>query len=226
MSEKNYIIELSEGRCDDPKARIFKAALEEFGLRSLAGARTREIAAKANVNHAAISYYFGGKNELYMELARQIRDFIKYMNEPYFNRFADVLKSEDPFEARKLTLDFLRTKLSSKKVPDYILRSIILIITREELYQTQVFEIFIDVFRAELEMLAHLMSIASCGAIKGDKARIAAHMLVGQVHIFNCSRAGFQKVAGWDHLGPDKTGEVIEIIGEIFDELIKRNPTL
>ena len=56
MSEKNYIIELSEGRCDDPKARIFKAALEEFGLRSLAGARTREIAAKANVNHAAISY--------------------------------------------------------------------------------------------------------------------------------------------------------------------------
>ena len=170
MSEKNYILELSEGRCDDPKARIFKAALEEFGLRSLAGARTREIAAKANVNHAAISYYFGGKNELYMELARQIRDFIKYMNEPYFNRFADVLKSEDPFEARKLTLDFLRTKLSSKKVPDYILRSIILIITREELYQTQVFEIFIDVFRAELEMLAHLMSIASCGAIKGDKA--------------------------------------------------------
>ena len=61
MSEKNYIIELSEGRCDDPKAHIFKAALEEFGLCSLAGARTREIAAKANVNHAAISYYFGGK---------------------------------------------------------------------------------------------------------------------------------------------------------------------
>ena len=75
-------------------------------------------------------------------------------------------------------------------------------------------------------MLAHLMSIASCGAINGDKARIAAHMLVGQVHIFNCSRAGFQKVAGWEHLGPDKTGEVIEIIGEIFDELIKRNPIL
>ena len=115
MSEKNYILELSEGRCDDPKARIFKAALEEFGLRSLAGARTREIAAKANVNHAAISYYFGGKNELYMELARQIRDFIKYMNEPYFNRFADVLKSEDPFEARKLTLDFFAHKTLLKK---------------------------------------------------------------------------------------------------------------
>ena len=77
MSEKNYIIELIEGRCEDPKARIFKAALEEFGMRSLAGARTREIAAKANLNHAAINYYFGGKNELYMELALQIRDFIK-----------------------------------------------------------------------------------------------------------------------------------------------------
>lgn len=61
MSEKNYIIELIEGRCEDPKARIFKAALEEFGMRSLAGARTREIAAKANLNHAAINYYFGAK---------------------------------------------------------------------------------------------------------------------------------------------------------------------
>lgn len=218
MPEKNYIIELIEGRCDDPKARIFKAALEEFGMRSLAGARTREIAAKANLNHAAISYYFGGKNELYMELARQIRDFIKVFNSPYFDRFGEVLKSGDSREARRLTLDFLATKLSSERIPDYILRSIILIITREELYQTQVFEIFIDVFRAELEMLAHLVSIASRGALAGDRARIVAHMIIGQVHIFNSSRAGFQKVTGWEHVGADRAGEVLEIIGEFFDK--------
>ncbi len=218
MPEKNYIVELVEGRCSDPKARIFKAALEEFGMKSLAGARTREIAAKANLNHAAISYYFGGKNELYMELVRQIRDFIKSFNTPYFDRFADVLKDEDPREARKLMLDFLATKLSSDRIPDYILRSIILIITREELYQTQVFEIFIDVFRAELDMLSHLIAIASRGAIAGDRARVAAHMIIGQVHIFNSSRAGFQKVAGWEYIGPDKAREVLEIIGEFFDK--------
>lgn len=220
MSEKNYIIELIEGRCEDPKARIFKAALEEFGMRSLAGARTREIAAKANLNHAAINYYFGGKNELYMELALQIRDFIKVFNSPYFDSFAKVLESGDPCEARKLILDFLASKLSSKRVPDYILRSIILIITREELYQTQVFDIFIDVFRAELEMLAHLISIVSRGALEGDRARIAAHMIIGQVHIFNSSRAGLQKVAGWEHIKSDRSVEVIGIIGEFFDKFI------
>lgn len=218
MAEKNYIIELVEGRCDDPKARIFKAALEEFGMRSFAGARTREIAAKANLNHAAISYYFGGKNELYMELARQIRDFIKVFNSPYFDRFAKVLESRDPREARKLILDFLATKLYSDRIPKHILRSIILIITREELYQTQIFETFVDVFRAELEMLAHLISIASRGALTGDRARIAAHMMAGQVHIFNSSRVGFQKVAGWEHVGSDRAGEVLEIIGEFFDK--------
>ena len=66
MEEKNYILELCQGRCDDPRARIIKAALEEFGLYSFLGARTREIAAKAGVNHAAISYYFGGKTELWL----------------------------------------------------------------------------------------------------------------------------------------------------------------
>ena len=37
MPEKNYIKELVNGECSDPKARIIKAALEEFGLRSFAG---------------------------------------------------------------------------------------------------------------------------------------------------------------------------------------------
>ena len=221
MIEKNYIIDLIEGNADDPKVRIVKAALEEFAMRSLSGARTREIAAKAKVNHAAISYYFGGKNELYMEIARQIREVITVFSKPYFDKFAEVLKSQNPADARQLTLDFLSSKISSKRVPDYIFRSIILIITREELYQTQIFDIFVDVFRAELEMLAHLISIASCGKISGDKARIAAHMFIGQVHIFNSSRPGIQKVAGWEHASANRTGEVIEVIGDMFDKFVR-----
>ena len=200
--------------------KILLAATDLFAANHFNGVSIKEIAKKSGVNSALISYYFGGKNELYMELALQIRDFIKVFNSPYFDSFAKVLESGDPCEARKLILDFLASKLSSKRVPDYILRSIILIITREELYQTQVFDIFIDVFRAELEMLAHLISIASRGALEGDRARIAAHMIIGQVHIFNSSRAGLQKVAGWEHIKSDRSVEVIGIIGEFFDKFI------
>lgn len=220
MAQRNYIIDLIEGNAEDPKVRIVKAALEEFAMRSLSGARTREIAAKANVNHAAISYYFGGKNELYLDLARQIREVITIFSAPFFDKFAEVLKSENPADARSLVINFLSSKISSDRLPDYILRSIILIITREELYQTEIFDIFIDVFRAELEMLAHLITIASRGKIKGDKARIAAHMFIGQIHIFNSSRAGLQKVAGWEHVSNNRTADVLGLVGEMFDKFI------
>lgn len=221
MPEKNYIKELVNGECSDPKARIIKAALEEFGLRSFAGARTREIAAKANLNHAAISYYFGGKNELYMELARQIRDFIKEFSMPYFEKFAQLQASADSAAARNLALEFLGNRLDSEHIPDYLLRSIILIITREELYQTQIFGVFEGLFRAELEMLAGLISIASCGAVSGDRARIAAQMLIGQIHMFNLSRSWLWRVADLGDPNADLNSEVKKIVGEIFDKFVK-----
>lgn len=70
MIEKNYIAELSKGVCSDAKAKIINAAVEEFALLPFSAARTRQIAEKAGVNHAAISYYFGGKRELYLETVR------------------------------------------------------------------------------------------------------------------------------------------------------------
>ena len=79
MIEKNYIAELSKGVCSDAKAKIVNAAVEEFALLPFSAARTRQIAEKAGVNHAAISYYFGGKRELYLETVRQLAEFIPYV---------------------------------------------------------------------------------------------------------------------------------------------------
>lgn len=44
MIESNLISKVISGDESDPKARIAKAAIEEFALRSLDGARIREIA--------------------------------------------------------------------------------------------------------------------------------------------------------------------------------------
>ena len=52
------------------RARILDAALDLFGERGLTGTTVRDIAARAKVNVAAISYHFGGKDELYRAVAR------------------------------------------------------------------------------------------------------------------------------------------------------------
>src|SRR5688572_12374699 len=54
------------------RARILDAALDLFGERGLTGTTVRDIAARAKVNVAAISYYFGGKDELYHAVARMV----------------------------------------------------------------------------------------------------------------------------------------------------------
>jgi TetR/AcrR family transcriptional regulator len=56
------------------KARILDAAKAEFGAKGFASARVSDIADRAGVNKQLISYYFGGKEGLYIELASRWRD--------------------------------------------------------------------------------------------------------------------------------------------------------
>ncbi|GAB3878667.1 TetR/AcrR family transcriptional regulator [Microbispora bryophytorum] len=56
---------------EQTRERILKAAVEEFGAKGYAGARTAAIAARAGVNQQLISYYFGGKQGLVEELRRR-----------------------------------------------------------------------------------------------------------------------------------------------------------
>ncbi|MFD2469160.1 TetR/AcrR family transcriptional regulator [Amycolatopsis silviterrae] len=53
------------------KARIFEAAKAEFGSKGYAAARVSDIAQRAGVNKQLISYYFGGKEGLYSEVASE-----------------------------------------------------------------------------------------------------------------------------------------------------------
>jgi TetR/AcrR family transcriptional regulator, regulator of cefoperazone and chloramphenicol sensitivity len=56
---------LHAANADDPRSRLFAAATRIFADKGYANASTREICAAANVNVAAIHYYFGDKAGLY-----------------------------------------------------------------------------------------------------------------------------------------------------------------
>ncbi len=65
-------------RSAETRARILDAALSEFALRGLAGARTERIATAADVNKALLYYYFESKEKLYLAalemIAGKVRD--------------------------------------------------------------------------------------------------------------------------------------------------------
>jgi len=57
----------------DSKTRLLEVALKLFATKGLDGVSTREIAQKAQVNISAITYYFGGKAELYTAVLEYIK---------------------------------------------------------------------------------------------------------------------------------------------------------
>ncbi len=59
---------MSDSSCTDPsRDRLLIAAVDIFAERGFRDATVREICAKAEVNQAAVNYYFGGKEKLYAE---------------------------------------------------------------------------------------------------------------------------------------------------------------
>jgi TetR/AcrR family transcriptional regulator, regulator of cefoperazone and chloramphenicol sensitivity len=55
---------------DDTRARIIQAAGEVFADRGYQAATIREICGKAGANLAAVNYYFGDKEQLYVEVLK------------------------------------------------------------------------------------------------------------------------------------------------------------
>jgi TetR/AcrR family transcriptional regulator, regulator of cefoperazone and chloramphenicol sensitivity len=52
---------------DSTKVRLLEAAGEEFAAKGFAAARTRAICDRAGANGAAVNYYFGDKEQLYIQ---------------------------------------------------------------------------------------------------------------------------------------------------------------
>ena len=54
------------------RARIVKAAIDEFASRGFKGASMDAIAARTHTTRALINYYFGGKEQIYLAVLEQV----------------------------------------------------------------------------------------------------------------------------------------------------------
>jgi AcrR family transcriptional regulator len=60
--------------CDEPRERILSAAGQEFADRGYEAATIRDICLAAGVNLAAVNYYFGDKQRLYIESVKHAHE--------------------------------------------------------------------------------------------------------------------------------------------------------
>lgn len=83
---------------EQAKNQLIAAALAQFGEYGL-HATTRDIAALAGQNIAAITYYFGSKEDLYLACADWIADFIGTQFQPHVEEATALLGEPSPDRA-------------------------------------------------------------------------------------------------------------------------------
>lgn len=95
-----------------------KVAAEMFAEKGFDAVSTRDLCAKANVNVAAISYYFGGKEGLYLEVFREYSQKLVERIESTLNEFKGVVKTPQDVEMvlRRFILTFINLRLNEPEM--------------------------------------------------------------------------------------------------------------
>ena len=146
------------------RQRLLEAAIEVFASKGYEGASTREICRLADVNVAAIHYYFGDKASLYRELFRlpeQLQRFPAEMDDP------DI-------PVRDALAAFYRHVTAFMVAPEQVqMQRVRLLYLREELHPSGVVENQSDVTRHMHSQLTGFL----CRAAGADKPDPALHQL-------------------------------------------------
>lgn len=184
-------------RGEQAKNTLIQAAIAQFGEYGL-HATTRDIAALAGQNIAAITYYFGSKEELYMASAEWIADFINHNFQAHVQSAGAILKQPEPDKAQLRELIYTACEhMISLLTTDETL-NLSKFISREQLSPTPAYQLIHD--RVIAPMHTHLTSLIGCytGRDPLDTETILhTHALLGQVLAFRLGRETILLRTGW-----------------------------
>lgn len=221
MIECNLIEKILSGDDSDPKARIARAAIGEFALRSLDGARIREIAKISGTNVAAISYHFGGKEGLYNAVVAGMSDYFDKIVSPYYKEGAEICAAKDCAAARKLAIRFLIDairKFSAVK----IVPALCLIMSREAASPSEYFQkVYGSIYEKPVEFLAGLFITASGGRTEHGEAVVFAQALWSNVRIYSSKSEAILRLHGWRDMGEPEISLLEKSLSKVLEKTLK-----
>ncbi|POZ17179.1 transcriptional regulator [Lelliottia aquatilis] len=197
---------------EQAKSQLIAAALAQFGEYGL-HATTRDIAAQAGQNIAAITYYFGSKEDLYLACAQWIADFIG-------SRFSDqvaaataLLNEPSPDRAaiRALILNACNNMIALLTHDDTL--NLSKFISREQLSPTAAYQRVHDQVIAPMHTHLTQLIAAYTGRDANDTQTILhTHALLGEVLAFRLGRETILLRTGWTQFDEDKSAQISQVI--------------
>ncbi|ATN01293.1 MULTISPECIES: transcriptional regulator CecR [Proteus] len=189
------------------KRQLLEAACEIFGKNGPDAATTRQIAQAAQQNIAAIAYYFGSKEGLYLAVAQHIADLIRLDFEPTVAILDEFLERPNPTEHLPLlqtliTDSFLQyAQLVLDKANIHLSR----IMAREQLVPTEAYSL---IHQQALSPLLTRVNKLLAIYIGLDPAlpttMLHTHAILGEVLSFRLVRETILRQTGWDRIGKNE----------------------
>lgn len=180
----------------DSRDRILEAALDLFGERGLTGTTVRDIAARAKVNIAAISYHFRGKEQLYRAVAEAV---IGRIGGRMRERAAPLLEKppSEPAAALDALADFVAALVEVIVGPPEM-RRVARFIIREQMQPTIAFEILFATMSQLHVVATRLFAIATGLDPDGEEAKLRVFLMIGQVLILRIAEHAVLRRLGRD----------------------------
>ena len=201
---------------DDPKKLLIEAGLHLFGKYSFDGASTRMLAKRADVNLAAIQYYFGSKQGLYLAVAEHIVEQIDELLGPKLAKVQEALKKDDLSKEQgfhllcELVEFFITGFLGRPQTGQWLT-----IITREQLCPSEAFSVFYEGFMRPLDEALFGLVARIMGRAKDDReVKLRVYAIMGEVLVFHVSPSSVRRGMKWDNYGPDNLAAIRNVIME------------
>jgi TetR/AcrR family transcriptional regulator, regulator of cefoperazone and chloramphenicol sensitivity len=210
----------------DARARLIEAALDIFGRRGFDGASTRELARQAGVNLAAIPYYFGGKDGLYLAVARHIAAEIG-------SRMGDRLagleaalagRSFDPETARAMLIDLIDA-LAGLLLATPDAERWARFVLREQLDPSPAFEVLYEaVMSRGHRTVCRLLGIIGGTDPEATETKVRAFTIMGQVLVFRAARALVARRLDWPAYSPERVAAIRAVLRANLARLLDGGP--
>jgi AcrR family transcriptional regulator len=201
---------------EEPRKRLIEAGLDLFGKYSFDGASTRMLAEKAEVNLAAIKYYFGGKEGLYLAVADHIVEQIDGLIGPRLARVREALEKkalskEQSFRLLSELLEFLITGFLGLPQSNKWLS----ILVREQLGPTEAFDILFEGFMRPLNEVFFGLVARIMGPGQDDQEiKLRVFAIMGQILVFHISPSAVKRTLNWEDYRPEHLDAIRCVIME------------
>lgn len=189
---------------EQAKSQLIAAAIAQFGEYGQ-HATTRDIAAQAGQNIAAIPYYFGSKDDLYLACAQWIADFISHNFHPHADAAEALLNTPSPDKAaiRGLILRACQNMILLLTQDDTV--NLSKFISREQLSPTPAYQLIHSQVIAPLHRYLTRLIAAFTGLDADDTQMILhTHALLGEILAFRLGRETILLRTGWAQFDEEK----------------------